>query len=191
MNFLNRIGDWLDKLYESLPWRRAANKIDALEKDNARYDELWSGTTVELIKLEARHKELNERFMWLRAQIMNLRVSQAAEGRTGWEVMCYIPEEVVKKITEWEKSDPDLFEGFMFNVARPLVRNAIKGVVHVNKQGRVNALVFEPLDLNKAPRAPKWVMALFEKDGEHKFSKAAKVIDPGTEEERTKRASGL
>lgn len=193
---------WLWRQYDRLPWRviaelRRLRGIDfrswqrALARIRDQEAMLKQALGIQE-RLAKRSQEIEQRFMWLRAQVMNLRVAQATPPRTGWEVMAYIPEEVVKKITEWQEKDPDLFEGFMFNVARPLVRNAIKGLVHVNAQGKVNALVFEPLDLREEPRAPKWVMALYETpEGKMRFSDRAKIIDPGTAEERAKRASGL
>jgi hypothetical protein len=59
----------------------------------------------------------------------------------------------------------------------------------VDSQGRVCALVFQPLDINRPPEAPSYVQALFEKDG--KFKMSEKCWDQRTEEQRVKSAAGL
>lgn len=118
----------------------------------------------------------------LRSQVLHLRVSQATEGRAGWEIMAYIPEAVLKAISH----NPGLRDWYETEVAQNLVRYAMKGIVKVNAEGKVNALVFAPLDIDGKPEAPKWVMALYNKDGKFKMSERA-WITPETEEQKIRR----
>jgi hypothetical protein len=124
----------------------------------------------------------------LRAQLMNLRAGQSSlQDRTGWEVCAYIPDEVLKSI-----KNPEMLEAYTRLVAHKLIEFALKGLVHIRSEGKVNALVFEPLNINGAVRAPKWMLALHEggPEGYHFNKQKAKLIDPGTPEERARRASG-
>ena len=135
-----------------------------------------------IAKKDRRIKELENELGALRAQVANIRVSQAQEGRAGWEVMAYIPEVVIK----WAQEKPEHKVWLIDRIVRGLVEYALQGIVKVDSNGKVNALVFAPLDINGPAEAPKWVMALFHKDGKFKLSERA-WITPETEEQKIRR----
>lgn len=113
----------------------------------------------------------------LRAQLVQVRVSQSRIGRAGWEVMSFIPEETLKVA----RKDTRLTE-LIREITLNLVSYALAGINRVDSQGRVCALVFEPLDMNQPARAPKYVQALFDDEGKFKLSE--KCWDTRTEEQR-------
>jgi hypothetical protein len=121
----------------------------------------------------------------LRAQLMQVRVSQSTLKRAGWEVMCFIPEEVIKVA-----GHPGMprFHATCRKVAEELILLALQGVNRVRANGTCCALVFEPLDLNQPARAPRFVQALWDQGGEFKLSE--KCWDQRTEEQRVKQAAG-
>lgn len=124
----------------------------------------------------------------LRAQVCTLRVAQAERPRVGWEVMAYISQEVADRMQD----DPAVMDWVQETIVRGLVAHAVKGIVHVNSQGKVNALVFQPLDVNNPASKPQWVQALYERpEGGFKFSEKAKITYPESEEQRVRKACGL
>lgn len=141
-----------------------------------------------LKNLETEHKFLLKREEYLRAQLMNIRVQQATEGRTGWELLGYIPTAVLDQVRRMNERDQIKFTAM---VAFKLIDAAIKGIFKVDAMGKCNALVFAPIDMNKAPAAPKHVQVLFEKKetGAFEMSKPLKLIEPESEETRVRNAS--
>jgi hypothetical protein len=122
---------------------------------------------------------------YLRAQLMNVRVQQSGGDRTGWEVMCYIPQATLRGVRAKSQEDQ---ARFVAHVAYKLVEAAVRGIFHVDSMGKVNALVFAPLDMDKPAAAPKHVQVLFEKkDGEFDMSNPIKLIEPESEETRLRR----
>jgi hypothetical protein len=121
----------------------------------------------------------------LRAQLMQVRVSQSTIKRAGWEVMCFIPEEALDVAKH-----PGMlrYQELLRRVAEQLVILALDGVHRVLANGTCCALVFEPLDLNQPARAPRFVQALWDQGGEFKLSE--KCWDQRTEEQRVKQAAG-
>ncbi len=167
---LRQTAKQLDELrahHESLLSRclEAESKLDFLELSN--------------VALFNRCKESENREMWLRAQLLQVRVRQSVLDRAGWEVMCFIPEEVLKSRD---------MQGLILQTARRLVEQAIKGIHRVDSMGKVCALVFAPLNTKDAPHAPEYVQAMFDKEG--KFKMSEKCWDRSTEEERVRRAAG-
>jgi hypothetical protein len=133
--------------------------------------------------LEHSAGEANRQYRELRAQIIQMRVSQSTMGRAGWEVMCFIPEECLDHMSEHEYT-----EDLVNRVAKELIRLALGGVNRVRANGTCCALVFEPLNINEPARAPKFVQALWDHDGKFKLSE--KCWDQRTEEQRTRNAAG-
>lgn len=124
-----------------------------------------------LLALEARIEDLhdaNEMIKSLRAQLVTVRVAQAERPRMGWEVMCYIPEEVVGRMSV-------KLRDYAEAIAGQLVFQALTGIINVNNKGRCNALVFSPLNINGPAEASKWVVGIFEKDGKFSVSEKAHV----------------
>lgn len=124
-----------------------------------------------LLALEARIEDLqeaNELIKALRAQLVTVRVAQAERPRMGWEVMCYIPEEVVGRMGPRLKM-------FAEAITEKLVYQALQGILNVNSKGRCNALVYSPLNINGPAEASKWVVGVFEKDGQFSVSGKAHV----------------
>lgn len=118
----------------------------------------------------------------LRSQLMNVRVCQGREGRAGWEVSAFIPQEVVLKL---RGLPPKGVAAFCRQVADVLVERAIQGLTYVDSQGKVCALVFAPLNMNAAPKAPDFVQALYDDGGKYKLSEKAWFQE--TEEQRLRR----
>jgi len=126
-----------------------------------------------------------QRYTELRAQLMQVRVSQSTIKRAGWEIMCFIPEEVLDSMRE-SYSLTDVVE----NTAQGLVRLALDGVNRVRANGTCCALVFEPLNLKEGPaRAPRFVQALWDQGGKFKLSE--KCWDQRSNEQRARNASGV
>jgi len=126
-----------------------------------------------------------QRYTELRAQLMQIRVSQSTIKRAGWEIMCFIPEEVLDSMRE-SYSLTDVVE----NTAQGLVRLALDGVNRVRANGTCCALVFEPLNLKEGPaRAPRFVQALWDQGGKFKLSE--KCWDQRSNEQRARNASGV
>jgi len=125
-----------------------------------------------------------QRYTELRAQLMQIRVSQSTIKRAGWEIMCFIPEEVLDSMRE-SYSLTDVVE----NTAQGLVRLALDGVNRVRANGTCCALVFEPLNLKEPARAPRFVQALWDQGGKFKLSE--KCWDQRSNEQRARNASGV
>lgn len=129
-----------------------------------------------IVDLETANRKISE----LRAQLVNVRVAQAERPRMGWEVMCYIPEEVIEGIL---KHGVELDTHARF-IANALVDCALRGIINVNKMGRCNALIFSPLDINKPVEQSKWVVGLFERGGQFTISEKAHAKIERLEDEK-------
>jgi hypothetical protein len=125
----------------------------------------------------------NLKYRDLRAQLMQIRVSQSTIARAGWEVMAFIPEGVLQ-----DRPGHPANGWLVLRVAKELVDLALKGVHRVRTNGTCCALVFEPLNVNEPVRAPRFVQALWDHDGEFKLSE--KCWDQRTEEQRVRNAAG-
>ena len=147
---LRRIGRWLCR--EDL-WE-LQNKIANLT---------WYCEDLEdmLPNMTYAHKVISKQIEWIRAQLMNVRVAQAERPRVGWEVMAYIPEEVLQVVKTYGPEDLTKFKRLIADV---LIDQAIRGVLHVNAQGKINALVFAPMNINGPVKAAEWCQVLFEGD---------------------------
>jgi len=119
--------------------------------------------------------------------LVELRVKQSALSRAGWEVMCFIPEEVLEKLRADGAKNPYRTR-IVKRITAELVRLAIDGIVRVTSDGKVCALVFAPLDTRFAPAAPEYVQALHDNQGTFKLSE--KAWDTRNEEQRVKSAAG-
>ena len=157
---------------------------DEVDRLRATLDEMDLG----LSRVKARFRASEEARTWLQSQLVQIRVGQSKFSRAGWEVMCFIPEEALKQLRHPGHNQARI-DGLVLQVTRELVRLAIAGIVRVDAQGKVSALVFEPLNMNEKPRAPRFVQALFDKDGEFKLSE--KCWDQRSEEQRVKSAAGM
>jgi uncharacterized protein with ATP-grasp and redox domains len=187
MNWIKRILVALANFWPPCLWAAIKNWQRGFEEQRKRLEDSDAALRI----ADSHIRLLSEEYKMLRSQVMQLRVAQAPHPRTGWEIMAYIPNEVVDKLKR-DKAEGGLREYFVSRIASGLVDFAVRGIVHVAQQGRVNALVFEPLDIREAPRAPKWMQVLYEREnGELHLSGKAKLIDPGSPEERARRASGL
>lgn len=121
--------------------------------------------------------EAREQIKSLRAQLVNIRVAQAERPRMGWEVMCYIPDEILANMSVASR---DLCE----DIASNLVFLALSGIINVTKMGRCNALIFSPLDINKPVEQSKWVVGLFERGGQFTISEKAHAKIEKLEDEK-------
>ena len=138
-----------------------------------------------LERLRGKEKVISE----LEAQLVQTRVSQSRIGRAGWEVMCFIPEEVLNQFgpDRNAKNNPAFFK-LIEEIVTKQVTRALAGINRVDAQGKVCALVFEPLDMRRPARSPRFVQALFDKEGEFKMSE--KCWDSRSEEQRVRSAAG-
>jgi hypothetical protein len=134
--------------------------------------------------LFAREAELKA----LRAQLVQLRVAPAVERRAGWEVMAFIPEEVLDAVRGRNALFDADWEHLIKRITVSLVDYAIKGIYRVRANGKVTALIFGPVSLHSPADAPRMVEALFDKDG--KFKTSQDVWDQQDEEARVRRAAG-
>ena len=157
-------GDWFREVLT------CSRRFAALQDSNDRMRLELERTRIKVDLAETKYKEL-------RSQVMQMRVSQSTLKRAGWEVMCFIPEEVIEARQD----------GLCLKVARELVTLAIDGVNRVRANGTCCALVFEPLNMNEPPRAPRFVQALWDDHGEFKMSE--KCWDQRTEEKRVRQAA--
>jgi len=148
----------------------------------------WEEASLSRARLLDKFHEKECECRWLKAHLVQVRVSQSKLARAGWEVMCFIPEEALRQLRH-PGNRQERIDRFVLKVTRELVRLAIAGIVRVDSMGKVSALVFEPLCLNEKPRAPRFVQALFDKDGEYKLSE--KCWDSRSEEQRVKSAAGM
>lgn len=123
-------------------------------------------------------KQQEERLRRLLAEIAVVRVAQAEPPRVGWEVMAYIPEETLCAVPT-----PEVVRC----VVGALVNQAVRGIYNIQKNGKVNVLVFAPLDMNRAPAAAEWVQVLWDKDGKCKLSE--KLPRMKTAEQRVRECS--
>jgi hypothetical protein len=147
---LRRIGRWLCR--EDL-WA-IQNEMTNLRWRCEDLEELFP-------EMNYAHQVISKQIMWIRAQLMNVRVAQAERPRVGWEVMAYIPEEVLQVVKKYGPKDLAKFKRLVADV---LIDQAIRGILHVNAQGKINALVFAPMNVNAAPAAPEWCQVVFEGD---------------------------
>ena len=156
---------------------RLENTVDQLR---ATVDHL----SLDLQKAKQSESWATRRYSELRAQLMQVRVSQSTIKRAGWEIMCFIPEEVLDSMRE-RHSLTEVVE----NTAQGLVRLALDGVNRVRANGTCCALVFEPLNLKEPARAPRFVQALWDQGGKFKLSE--KCWDQRSNEQRARNASGV
>ena len=125
----------------------------------------------------------------LEAQLIQTRVSQSRIGRAGWEVMCFIPEEVLNRIRVCpDSANSRTLIGLIEQVVTKQVTQALAGINRVDAQGKVTALIFAPLSLHSPADEPRYVQAVFEKDGQYKAHE--KLWDGRSEEQRVKSAAG-
>jgi hypothetical protein len=151
-----------------------------IEIDRARWDE--EHAKQHAIEAERGYEEL-------RAQVMQIRVSQSTVKRAGWEVMCFVPEEVLEHChTTYNILGGSDWRYLVKRVAMELADLALKGIHRVRSNGKCCALVFQPLNINGPAKAPEFVQALWDNDGKFKLSE--KCWDTRTEEQRVRRAAG-
>lgn len=133
----------------------------------------------------AKRDDYADRYSALRAQLAQVRVSQSTTSRAGWEVMCFIPEEVITRyhLTTAANGGAD-FRWFVKRITMELVALAVKGITRVRANGTCCALVFEPLNMKEPVRAPRFVQALWDQEGSFKMSD--KCWDQRTEEQRVR-----
>jgi hypothetical protein len=152
---------------------RLENTVDQLGTELERKaQEIWCAEQAE--------QDSARMYKELRAQLMQVRVSQSTTQRAGWEVMCFIPEEALRMMPE---------NYILDKVARELVRLAREGIIRVRANGTCCALVFEPLNLKEPARAPRFVQALWDQGGKFKLSE--KCWDQRSNEQRARNASGV
>jgi len=104
----------------------------------------------ELLKLQHAYDEIEQELRKMefdeasaRAQLMQLRVhGMSIEGRTGYAVTAFIPEEVNTQI---RNSHKEVQSGFIQVIACELVGRALKQLWNVNSRGAVSAMVFNHL----------------------------------------------
>lgn len=143
----------------------------------------------ELVRCQKERDDWKGRYESLRTQLLRLRVSQSTTGRAGWEVMCFLPEEIID-VLKREKAAHSVshHRWLVERVTKELVDLAISGVVRVSGEGKVSALIFEPLDCDRTARAPRYAQALWDSYGE--FKRSDKRWDKRSEEDRVKSAAG-
>jgi hypothetical protein len=166
-------------------------RIDTLIQEKEELRTKLVSLQDKLIYWKARAQDTARAYEALRAQMAQVRVSQSETRRAGWEVMVFIPEEVLEAHQHSdavEGADGPAFRWLVKRVVTELIVLALTGVVRVHSNGTVRALVFEPLNINGPVRAPRFVQALFEKDNQFKLSE--KCWDTRTAEQRTKNAAG-
>jgi len=130
-----------------------------------------------------------KRMNFLAAQLVQVRVHQSRVKRAGWEVMCFIPEEVLECFgpDRNPSNSPKLYQAIE-QVTNKLVTCALAGINRIDAQGKVTALIFAPLSLRSPADEPRYVQAVFEKDGKYKMHE--KLWDGRSEEQRVKSAAG-
>jgi len=94
-----------------------------------------------------------------RAQLMQLRVHQeSVRGRTGFMVSAFVPDSVLATL---RRSPRRAHEAFRDRIAKVLVERALEGLFRVSSQGRMVAMIFEPLGATSDKRI---VSPVFETD---------------------------
>lgn len=174
---LKRFFNWVTGRQEI---SRLRDRIECLRLENERQSIGWA-------KARVYAEESSKKYGELRAQMMQLRVSQSTTSLAGWEVMCFIPEEIVSKMKGLGAGQQH-WNYLIKRVMSELVALSLGGIHRVQSNGTVRALVFEPLDLSQPARAPRFVQALWDQEGTYKLSE--KCWDQSTEEQRVKRAAG-
>jgi hypothetical protein len=102
-----------------------------------------SGLQSELDSTNLRLKETEHGKRLAEAQLMQLRVYQQEEaGRMGFMVSAFIPEEVVREMRD---TSPERKAAFKDSIAESLVSRAVDGIFHLNRAGKMQALIFEPM----------------------------------------------
>lgn len=122
--------------------------------------------------LEKQRRDYSE----LQAQLVRIRVAQAERPRAGWEVMCYIPEEVLSAMSV-------RLRDYAEAIATKLVTQALLGILHIRSQGECNALIFSPLG---TPVKDKWIRGLFNKGGQFSMSEKATVKCEKLDDDKSK-----
>lgn len=172
-------------------WITGRTEIARLREANDRLRLETERQAFSMQRMQITTEEAVRKYQELRAQVMQIRVSQSTLKRAGWEVMCFIPEEILEGI-EKDAEGNFIRETFLSSLVKrattQLVDLAIRGIVRVRENGKCCALVFEPLNINGPARAPKFVQALWDKGGEFKLSE--KCWDRRSEEQRVRNAAG-
>ena len=104
----------------------------------------------ELLKLQHAYDEIEQELRKMefdeasaRAQLMQLRVhGMSIEGRTGYAVTAFIPEEVNERM---RNSHKEVQNSFAHVIALELVSRALKQLWNVNSRGAVSATIFNHL----------------------------------------------
>jgi hypothetical protein len=154
---------------------------DALRDANERLRQEMDHAYQAQCSFKQKARDANQQYQELRAQLVQIRVSQSAVKRAGWEVMCFIPEECLISM----RSQLNLTK-LAEKAAVELLVLALGGIHRVRANGRCCALVFEPLNINAPARAPRFVQALWDHEGKFKLSE--KCWDQRTEEQRVRGA---
>jgi hypothetical protein len=173
------IWNYIKELFVPYQYSEARRRLDSAEKCSAFLRLELDCAAREQTSLREIANDYNRRYAELRAQVMQIRVSQSTVKRAGWEVMCFIPEECLDpKRMQYDTTK------LVQKVAAELVLLALGGVNRVRSNGSCCALVFEPLNINGPARAPRFVQALWDKGGEFKLSE--KCWDQRSEEQRVR-----
>lgn len=102
-----------------------------------------SGLQTEIDSTKLLLKETEHAKQLAEAQLMQLRVYQQEEnGRLGFMVSAFIPEEVIREMRDASSERKTTFKA---SIAESLVSRAVDGIFHLNKQGKMQALLFEPM----------------------------------------------
>jgi hypothetical protein len=96
-----------------------------------------------IVELEQRLKAKDEEVQNLRAHLMELRVSNESPktGAIGWMVSAFVPETAIKALRRKPERIPDLVQ----LVAEALVSSAIRQILRIGAEGKIQALIFEPV----------------------------------------------
>jgi hypothetical protein len=102
-----------------------------------------AGLLTEIDSINSHLKETEHAKQLAEAQLMQLRVYQQEEGgRLGFMVSAFIPEEVIREMRDASSERKTTFKA---SIAESLVSRAVDGIFHLNKQGKMQALMFEPM----------------------------------------------
>jgi hypothetical protein len=130
---------------------------------------------------QLREKELE--IQNLRAHLMELRVSnESPRGAIGWMVSAFVPDSAVAALQE----KPERIADFQKVVAEALVANALRGILKLNKEGKCQALIFEPAQ-QKVLKSRPW----FESDTNGVSLIGAKLLAEEAEERSKRNARAL
>ena|SRR5579859_4635729 len=126
-------------------------------------------------EVEELAKVANQHVTYITEQVAQIRCYQTkSQGEKGWMVGLFIADSAVQELRD--KGMNCVTGAFLSQLTESMLRQAIKKIYHIDDNGKLAALVFEPFRTDDLPVAPlKCVFHVYDKDGTIKVAPPEKA----------------